>query len=135
MISATTKIRIVTGRYSAVLYAAAVVMELCWLSVLLMLVNDRAGHDLFIPWVLLIYLISCGFNVLIKRLKWPKIAVTGINWLAWLIVMLVSVKLLVFSDAVWADPGWLLSLLSWHYHFITGLLPGIFLYPVWPNKT
>jgi len=138
MISATAR-KTMAGHYAAVLYAASVIMELCWLSAILLLVNDRTGYDLFVPWVLLIYLISFIFNILIKGFSWPKIVKNTINWLAWLLVMLISVKLIVFNSTSWGDAGWILSLLSSIPRSIYGVEPGLLLllYSLlmwWPAK-
>ncbi|HJX03717.1 MAG TPA: DUF4129 domain-containing protein [Dehalococcoidia bacterium] len=96
---------------SIVLHGTNIAIELCWLYALMLLLNEVAGGGrMNLLGLTAIYLISFGFNKYLQRLEWRKTALTAINWLFWLIVMLVSVKVQLFSQTAWANPEWLLSI-------------------------
>jgi hypothetical protein len=139
VISSVAKSRPVSWWYAAVLYASSVIMELCWLSAIVLFINDRSHMDLSVPALWLIYLISFGLNFGLKGLKWHKALFTLSNWIAWLVVMLLAVKLLVFGDMAWTNPYWLGSLLCSIPDSIYGLRPELLflLYSLlvwWPAK-
>src|SRR4030042_3363614 len=96
---------------SIVLHGTNIAIEICWLWAFMLLLNEVAGGGrMNLPGLTAIYLISFGFNKHLQRLEGRKTALTAINWLFWLIVMLVSVKVQLFSQTAWANPEWLLSI-------------------------
>ncbi len=94
-----------------IVYGTTMAMELCWLYVVLALINKHAANEqLFIAGILLFHPLAFGLNKLLQRLAWHKTITTTVNWLAWVIVMLITVKIQLFSDLAWLNPDWILSL-------------------------
>jgi hypothetical protein len=100
-----------TNRQQAILYAAALGMEGCWLYALLALLNGQAaGGSLSAPGVLAVYPLAFAFNFLVGRRRWPRVFRWSLSWLAWAAVMLVTVKLQLASGLAWSDTAWLLAI-------------------------
>src|SRR4030042_3522549 len=94
-----------------IVYGTTMAMELCWLYVVLALINKHAASEqLFLAGILLFHPLAFGLNKLLQRLAWHKTITTTVNWLAWAIVMLITVKIQLFSDLAWLNPDWVLSL-------------------------
>jgi len=86
------------------------IMELCWISILMLIFNRHTvNNQLFVPGILLVYILSFFFNKLLDKANWPKICVTIINWLAWLIAMLLLVKVQIFSALDWTNAAWIFA--------------------------
>lgn len=91
-----------------VLYVTAMGMEGCALYTLLTLLNKQvAGGRLFIFEFLLLYLLSFGFN---QVLRWPRAFRYPLNGLVWAIAMLIMVKTQLYSQLGFSDSAWLLAL-------------------------
>ena len=93
------------------IYSTFMAIELCWLYALLKLINRQlAGAQLYLPALLFFLPLAFGFNKFLRRLAWHRTLLTLINWLAWAVVMLITLKLTLFGNLAWTDPDWLLAL-------------------------
>ena len=93
-----------------ILYVAAIGIEGCWLYALMALLNKKvADESLSIFGILLLYLISLGLNKLLGSLRWPRIFLRIINWIAWAVGLLLIVKFQLFGGMVWSDTTWLMA--------------------------
>jgi hypothetical protein len=98
------------NRQKAILYAAALGMEGCWLYTLLALLNGQvAGGRLSDPMVLAVYPLAFAFNFMLGRWHWPRVLRWTLSWLAWAMVMLVIVKVQLAGGLAWSDTAWLLA--------------------------
>lgn len=93
-----------------ILYVTIMGVEYCWLYALLVLLNNQVadGH-LSILGLLLLYPLAFIFNMLLERLRWPNPYLRSISWLAWVVGMLLIVKIQLFGGAVLSAPAWLLA--------------------------
>ena len=92
------------------LYVTAMGMEGCWLYALMVMLNKQVAEGrLSIIGLLLLYPVAFGFNMLLQRLRWPKICLRSISWLAWVVGMLLIVKAQLFSGLALSDMAWLLA--------------------------
>lgn len=92
-----------------VLYLATMGMEGCWLYALLALINQRGTEErLSVMGVLVAYPLAFGFNKLLRRLR-HRVLLNGINWLVWLAVMLITVKLQLYGSLSLSSTEWLLA--------------------------
>ncbi|MFH1651841.1 MAG: DUF4129 domain-containing protein [Chloroflexota bacterium] len=90
------------------LYLTAFGMEGCWLYAVLDLLNKKAVDGvLALPGLLLVYPLSFGFHLLLwRRLRAYRSIASGLAWVA---VLLLTVKFQVFPGAGWMDARWLLA--------------------------
>lgn len=86
-----------------------------------------ANGQLFLAGILLFLPLAFGFNKLLKQLAWHKTLVTTVNWLAWAIFMLITVKIQLFGDATWLNPEWIVSLPRAIVQLIYGFAPELWL--------
>jgi len=94
----------------SILYVTTMGMEGCWLYALIVLLNMQVADGyLSTMGLLLLYPLSFGFNKLLQQLRWPRVCLRSINWLAWVVGMLLIVKIQLFSDLGWSDLTWLLA--------------------------
>lgn len=94
-----------------IVYLTAIGMEGCWLYALMVLLNKQvADGRLSIIGLLFLYPVALFFNKLIQRLRWPKVCLHSISWLAWAAGMLLVLKIQLFSDSAWLNSIWLLAL-------------------------
>ena len=92
------------------LQVAAIGIEGCWLYALMALLNKQVADErLSILGILLLYPLSFGLNGLLRGLRWPTVCLRGISWLAWLVGMLLIVKIQLFGGLAWSDTAWLLA--------------------------
>ena len=92
------------------LYATVMGMEGCAFYVLLMLLDMKvAGGILSIAGLLSLYALAFGFNLLLRRLRLRRVYGNIVNTLAWLIVMLLTVKVQLYSQASLFDNAWLMA--------------------------
>ncbi len=92
------------------LYVATIGIEGCWLYALMALLNKRVADDrLSIFGILLLYPISFGLNRLLRRLRWPEVCLGTISWLAWVVGILLIIKIQLFYGLAWSDSTWLLA--------------------------
>ncbi|MFH1646756.1 MAG: hypothetical protein ABID71_03555 [Chloroflexota bacterium] len=95
----------------AVLYAAIIGIEGCWLYALMSLLNRKAAGDgLSVAGILVLYPAALGLHALLRRLGWPNFFVRVINWLGWAAGMLLVLKLQLYGGLAWADTTWLLAI-------------------------
>ena len=93
-----------------ILHITTMGVEGCCLYALMTLLNERvAGGSLFIVGLLLLYPLAFGFSKLIQRLHWHRGWRYAISWLVWVIVMLLMVKIQLFSGLSLLDPAWVLA--------------------------
>ncbi|MFC2042205.1 DUF4129 domain-containing protein [Chloroflexota bacterium] len=99
------------GWRQSILYIAALGTEGCWLHALLALLNIKvAGGHLSVLGILLLYPASFLFNWLLRRLRWPKVCLWSVSWLAWAVSMLLMIKVQLFGHLPLSDPTWILSI-------------------------
>ena len=66
-----------------VLYVTAIGTEGCWLYAIVAMLNEQvADGQLSVPGLLLLYLASFGFNLMLRWLRWPRFFLGSISWLA-----------------------------------------------------
>jgi hypothetical protein len=93
-----------------ILYATTIGMEGCWLYALMALLNKQAADGrLSVIGVLLLYPLAFGFNTVLQWLGWHKVCTWSISWLAWVVGMLLIVKVQLFSNLAFSDTTWLLA--------------------------
>jgi len=94
-----------------ILYVATIGMEGCWLYILLALLNKQVadGH-LSVAGILALYPVAFIFNMLLGRLRWPRVCIKAVSWLAWAAGMLLMVKVQLFGNLPLSDPAWLLAI-------------------------
>lgn len=93
-----------------ILYVATIGTEGCWLYALLVLLNEQvADGRLSLFGLLLLYPLSFGFNLLLRRLWSRKVSVLIVSWLAWAVAMLLTLKFQLFGNLAFADTAWLLA--------------------------
>jgi len=98
-------------RRQVILYITTMGMEGCWLYASLAMLNKQvAGGRLSILGILLFYPLAFAFNKLVRWLRWPKVCLHSLSWLAWAVGMLLMVKIQLFSDLQWLNPSWLLAI-------------------------
>ncbi len=85
-------------------------MEISWLYALLNAANKSVADRLSIPLLLVILLVSFGISKALQRLHWPKLALTSLSWLIWVIVMLLMIKVQLFPGTDFRDTVWLASI-------------------------
>jgi hypothetical protein len=94
-----------------ILYGTSTALEICWLYVILKVLNDYTVHSQFsIFGILLLYPIALGFNKMIQLLGLTKSIRRILTYLLWAILLLVSIKIQVYGSLSWTDPAWLTSL-------------------------
>ncbi len=94
-----------------ILYLAAMGMEVCWLYVLIAMLNKKvAGNHLSVAGILVLYPVSFIFNRLLGRLKWPGACLMSVSWLGWMVGMLLIVKVQLYADLPFSESTWLLSI-------------------------
>jgi len=94
-----------------ILYLTTIGMEGCWLYAIIDLLNRKAvGGYLSVPVLLLIYPLSFGFNMLLQRLRFPRLCLRSLSWLVWAMAMLLVVKMQLYSELKWVDTSWLLAI-------------------------
>ncbi len=78
---------------------------------ILNLLNKQAtGEHLLVPGLLIFFPFAFVCNKLIQQLRWHRFYLRSISWFIWLIAMLLSVKIQLFSDLQWLDVAWLQAL-------------------------
>ena len=93
-----------------ILYVTTIGMEGCWLYALMALLNKQvADGRLSIIEILLLYLLSLGLNTVLQWLGWHKVCTQSISWLAWVVGMLLIVKVQLFGNLALSDTTWLLA--------------------------
>jgi len=86
-------------------------VEVCWLYVLAAFLNDQTVDGrLSVLGLLLLFPIAFGFNRLLSQVRWPRILIVTISWLAWALAMLLMVKIQLFSNLGLSDTDWLTAL-------------------------
>jgi len=92
------------------LYLTVAAMEGCWLYTLLVLLNKQvADGKLSLLGLLPLYPLAFIYNSLLARWRMPRLVWHCLSWLAWLVVMLLMVKIQLFSDSALTNPVWLLA--------------------------
>ena len=79
-----------------ILYVTTIGMEGCWLYALMALLNKQVADGRLS--VLEFWRLSGGFffNILLRRLRWPRVCILSVSWLAWVVGMLLIVKVQLF---------------------------------------
>jgi hypothetical protein len=110
---------------SGLLIIAAAGMECCWLYAVIALINERAlAGRLSVIGLLLLYPVAYAFNWwLFHKPHFPRWILNLISWPAWVIVMLVSVKIQLFGDLAWFDTTWLKAVPASIANLIYGFRP------------
>lgn len=99
-----------TQGQKAILYAAIIGMEgSCLYALTTLLDRQVAGGSLSVIGLLAVYPLAFALNSLFRRLRWPRVFLWTMSWLAWVIVMLAVVKLQLFGGLAWSDTAWLLA--------------------------
>ncbi len=118
------------------LYLIVMGMEGCWLYALLFWLNEQAASgSLSIIGLLFIYPIAFILTKLLSLPRWPKTYFNAANWLMWLVVVLLVVKLQLFSEFEWSDTTWLLALPRAITQILFTFKPELFIllssFPLW----
>jgi hypothetical protein len=94
-----------------ILYFTALGMEGCWLYALMALLNRHvAGDGISVVGILILYPVAFFFNRFLVWLKWPRACILIVSWLAWVVAMLLIVKVQLFADRPLSESAWLLSI-------------------------
>jgi hypothetical protein len=94
----------------AIVYVTLIGMEGCWLYALIALLNSRAVNGwLSVLGILVLLPVAFIFNLLLRRLRWPRFCVLVVSWLGWVVGMLLMVKIQLFGGLPLSDPQWLLA--------------------------
>ncbi|MCD6358903.1 MAG: DUF4129 domain-containing protein [Dehalococcoidia bacterium] len=102
------EIAVKTDRYQIIANITFLGMEGCWLYAIMHLLNVKsAGGILSVPLFITLYPLSFIVSKLVARLQWHKSYLQTINWVIWLAVMLLMVKMQLFGDAGFFSPVWL----------------------------
>jgi hypothetical protein len=96
-------------RHSLIFFTIAG-MEACWLYAVLSAANHSVNNVLSVPLLLSVLWVSYGVSILFKQVRWPKTMMTILSWVIWPAVMLLMVKLQLFSGLGFSDISWLSSL-------------------------
>jgi hypothetical protein len=93
-----------------VLYLSTMGMEGCWLYAVIALLNTRVsgGHPSVIG-ILALFPIAVIINMLLRRLKIPGAGILAISWMAWVVALLLMVKVQLFSILSISDSQWFLA--------------------------
>lgn len=93
-----------------ILYITVMGTEGCWLYALMAMLNEQVANGrLSVLGLLLLYLASFGFNLMLRWLRWPRVFLGSVSWLAWLVGMLVVVKVQLFGGSALLDSAWLMA--------------------------
>jgi hypothetical protein len=94
----------------AALFAAIVGMEGCCLYALTALLDRQAaGGSLSVIGLLVVYPLAFAVDSLLRWRRWPRVLLWCTSWLAWVIIMLLIVKVQLFGGLAWSDMAWLLA--------------------------
>ena len=92
-----------------ILYATVMGMEGCALYIILLLLNIQVAEGrLSVAGLLLLYPLSFVFNLLLRRIRLPRVFGYAVNALAWGMGALLMVKIQLFSILSLFDNTWLL---------------------------
>jgi hypothetical protein len=95
----------------SILYLAIMGMEVCWLYVLISVLNSKvAGGQLSAPGILVLYPVSLFFNRLLDRLRLPKMYALSTSLLGWILSMLLIAKTQLYPDMPFSNHAWLLQI-------------------------
>jgi hypothetical protein len=93
------------------LYGTCTALEICWLYVILKVLNDQTAHSqLSLFGILLFYPIALVIDKTIQFLGLKNSVRRILNWVLWAILLLISIKVQLYSSIPWAEPAWLTSL-------------------------
>ena len=92
------------------IYITLLGMEISWLYALFNAANKSVSERLSIPLLMVTLLISFGVSAALRYLRWPKLALTALSWLAWPVIMLLMVKVQLFPGISFTDTTWLGSI-------------------------
>lgn len=94
-----------------ILYFATIGMEGCCLYTLIALLNRNAiDGSISVVVTIVLFPVAFLFNRFLVWLKWPRVGILSVSWLAWVVIMLLMVKVQLFADHPFSDPAWLLSI-------------------------
>ena len=83
-----------------ILYLTTMVMEGCWLYALMALLNKQvADGSLSVIGILLLYPLAFGFNTALQWLGWHRVLIRSLSWLAWVVGLLLIVKVQLFANS------------------------------------
>jgi len=106
----------------AALTVAILVLEVCWLSLLMYLLNVKAASArLNVPGLFLVYLLAFGASWLMLWFRWPKALRIALNVIGWAVFSLLVVKIQLFGSLAFTDIRWLRSTGD----AFTGILQGV----------
>lgn len=92
----------------SILFITIIGMEGCWIHTSMALLNRQVAQDrLSTLGILLLLPVSFVFNMLLRRLSWPKICHFIVSWLGWVAAMLLIIKIQVFGNLAVSDLSWL----------------------------
>ncbi|MEJ2740436.1 MAG: hypothetical protein P8105_11550 [Dehalococcoidia bacterium] len=91
-------------------YTTVIVMEGCWLYMLLSVINNAAiDGRISVFGVLAVFPVSVVFNKLLRNIRVHKALLSIVSWLAWFAGMLLLVKFQLFAAAAWSEVAWLMA--------------------------
>ncbi len=95
----------------AIVYITVMGMEGCWLYALVALLNNRVVDGrLSVLGILVLFPVAFIFNLLLGRLRWPRVCVLVVSWLGWVVGMLLMVKIQLLGGLPLSDSQWLLAI-------------------------
>jgi hypothetical protein len=94
-----------------ILYFTAMGMEGCCLYTLMALLNRHAvAGNISVVGTIVLFPVALLFNMFLRRLRWPRVCILSVSWLAWVAAVLLMVKLQLFAAQPLFDTSWLLAI-------------------------
>ncbi len=93
-----------------ILIGAATALEICWLYIILKVLNQAVHDQLSLFGILLFYPLAFGLTKIIRLMPLKKAYLATLEWLVWAVLLLVSIKFQLYSTSEWTNPEWILSL-------------------------
>jgi len=95
---------------TGILYISALGMEGCVLyTIIALLTNETAGGRISVTGILLLLPLAFGINKLLQWLGLRVVYTRFLSLLAWLVCMLLTVKIQLFANLSMFDPAWIQS--------------------------
>lgn len=108
-----------------IIYITLFGMELSWLYAVLNALNKVVADVLSIPLLLITLLISFVVSRAFRYLRWPRFVLTFLAWVVWPVIMLLMLKIQLFSSLSFTDPSWLMSIPQAFAHIFSAFEPAL----------
>jgi hypothetical protein len=109
-----------------ILYITTMGMEGAWLYTLIALLNRQvADSRLSTLGLLLLFPVAFAVDLLLRQLRWRRLALRALSWLIWGVAALVTVKLQLFGSVAWLDSTWLQAVSQAFAQMLFGFAPAL----------